>query len=368
MKIKIVYVVTNTRKCGPIQQTLNNIKYLDRDIFEPYLITIYPEDNTSQLSKFLPYVKHIYVPTSKLEIMFNRTRGLKKTLKEIAPDVIHSLGVFPDYAISKIGCYKQVVTLRNYMWDDYPVRLGFVRGNILCQMQKQAIKRASKVVTCSYSLISIYKESKNWSFEAIPNGVDTTFFKPNKGNKEALRKRLLLPEGEVIFVYSGPIITRKNHEFLIRAFADSMADKKACLLILGDGALYEKIKHNYQSDKVIFKGNVLNILDYLQASDIYVSSSLSEGLPNSVLEGIATGLPVLLSDIPQHKELFLTDSNIGTTYNTGSINSLKEQLVSIYNKYLSTNGEMCNDVNTEKYSAKETSLRYQLVYKNIVEK
>ncbi len=52
-----------------------------------------------------------------------------------------------------------------------------------------------------------------------------------------------------------------------------------------------------------FLGNVRNIVEYLQISDCFISASLAEGLPNTVLEAMACGLPTILSNIPPHKEL-----------------------------------------------------------------
>ena len=109
-KIKVVYLITSCKKTGPIQQTLNIIKNLDRIKFEPTLITIYPEltDGTSQLEKFTSICKHLYIPMSKLDIIIGNYKNLTEALDEIHPDVIHSLGVFPDYAIS---CIKNILKL-----------------------------------------------------------------------------------------------------------------------------------------------------------------------------------------------------------------------------------------------------------------
>jgi len=56
-------------------------------------------------------------------------------------------------------------------------------------------------------------------------------------------------------------------------------------------------------DKVTFFGNQPETLKFLKAANYYVASSLSEGLPTSVMEAMGCGLPVILSDIDPHKEL-----------------------------------------------------------------
>lgn len=54
---------------------------------------------------------------------------------------------------------------------------------------------------------------------------------------------------------------------------------------------------------VVFHGFVDNVVPWLQASDLFVSASASEGMPLAVLEALSCGLPALLSDIPPHREI-----------------------------------------------------------------
>lgn len=368
-KIKIAYVVTSLFKCGPIQQTLNNIKYLDKAVFEPYIITLYPEDKkTSQLALFLQFAKHVYAPTSKINVMSGCTGNLKRALAEIKPDVVHSLGVFPDYAVSRIAKYKQVMTLRNFVWDDYPVRRGKLIGYILCKMQLYAQKRAVKSVVCSKSLSVMYKERLGLDIGYIQNGVDLDVYSDSALDKLTLRKKLGLPLNKVIFTYTAPLIDRKNHQFLIDSFLrfQGKANNSSVLLLLGDGPLRNNLMGITKgNENVIFGGSVLNVSEFLHASDVFVSSSMSEGLPNSVLEAVASGLPVILSDIPQHAELIEKDNHIGMLYRQDSI----EDLVSVLQYFRDdlnriTTEAKKTDIN--KFSAKFTSEKYQEIYKTIL--
>lgn len=65
--------------------------------------------------------------------MLGRTKTLKNVLKEIQPDVIHSLGVFPDFAVSRMKCFNQIITLRNYVYEDYPAKFGKLLGTIMAK-------------------------------------------------------------------------------------------------------------------------------------------------------------------------------------------------------------------------------------------
>ncbi|MBR0479888.1 glycosyltransferase, partial [Candidatus Saccharibacteria bacterium] len=152
-KIRILFVFNSCKNRGPTRVILNIIKNLDFAKFEPILLTLSDETDESNLIEFLLYIKeHILCRISKAEILTNRLSRLKKAINDIAPDVIHTTGVFPDYAISKIFGYKQVVTLHNYAPIDYVAKFGKIRGRLLVKMQYYAVKKAMKTVACSESL------------------------------------------------------------------------------------------------------------------------------------------------------------------------------------------------------------------------
>lgn len=59
-----------------------------------------------------------------------RDKELRRKLEELQPDIIHSLGVFPDYAVCKMGKWPQIITLRNFIYDDYPAKFGKIIGKV----------------------------------------------------------------------------------------------------------------------------------------------------------------------------------------------------------------------------------------------
>ena len=366
-KKRIVFLMTHCKKSGPVQQMLNIIKNLDRDEFVPYLVTLYPEDEEgSQLEKYLPYVEHRYAPSGKLALVMGRATTLEKTLDEIKPDVIHSLGVFPDFAVSRMKRWKQVITLRNFVWDDYPAKFGKLQGGILAKLHLYAMKHTSKTVACSESLSKIYKERLGLEYGFIRNGVDVEqYSKAAAEEKSNIRKELGLPQDAFIYAYTGQMIERKNVGFLLEVFKNWDRKKRPYLLLLGGGVLLDGYKTQYgELDGIDFQGNVENVNHYLKACDAYVSTSMSEGLPNGVLEAMATGLPVVLSDIVQHLEIFEADNGIGAIYHQGEEGDLQQKLQEVRENAMEM-GERAFESAHRNFSAKGMSENYQKMYKEI---
>lgn len=369
-KIKIVYLMTSCKRLGPTQQTLNIIKNLDQSAFKPILITINDEEAGSRMADYLPYVSaHYLVKTGKTEIVLGQDVNLRRKLEELKPDIIHTVGVFPDYAISQIGKYMQVHTLRNYVYDDYPAKFGKVKGTILAKLQLSAMKKSDKAIACSESLSKIYKEKLGMQFDFIRNGVDVDqYMAATTDEKEKIRERLSLPAEAFIFVYTGQFIERKNIPFLLEKYVKAFGtDSYAYFLLLGEGSELEPLKEQYKGYKRIdFRGNVSNVNEYLKACDVYVSTSKSEGLPNGVLEAMATGVPVVLSDIDQHKEIYEVDAGIGYLYRQGDGADLVEKLKLMYGDKSAEAGRVAYEVARKSFSAPKMSQQYQAVYREIV--
>ena len=368
-KKKVVFLMTACKKSGPVQQMLNIIKNLDRNEFEPHLVTLYPEpDEDSQLVKYLLYVEHHFAPSGKLALVTGRDAALRKVLEEIKPDVIHSLGVFPDFAVSRMKRWKQIITLRNFVWEDYPAKFGKIEGGILARLHLYAMKHTKKTVTCSESLAKIYKAKLGLTYDFVRNGVDIEeYVAPTVSEKFAIRMELGLPENAFIFVYTGQMIERKNVGFLLEVFTKHFKCDDVVLLMLGGGVLLEGYQAQYGSvNNLDFRGSVSNVNHYLKACDAYVSTSKSEGLPNGVLEAMAAGLPVVLSDIEQHLEIYDVDHQIGYVYHQGNADEFAQRLLAIKEKAADM-GKVAYKTAHQHFSAAGMSKQYQELYKQIAE-
>ncbi len=370
-KINIAFLFTACKKSGPIEQMLSILTYMDREKFNPVLITLYdePTDGTSQLQRYLDIgVQHVHVPLGKKDILLGNTNALKLKLNEMDINIVHSLGVFPDFALSRMKYPGHVITLRNFVYEDYPVKFGKAMGTVMAKMHLYAMKRTAQTWTCSASLARKYKDELGLDFPYIQNGVNVSrFTKPTPERKSAMRDELNLPMDKIILVYAGQFVARKDQRFLLELFRDEAKLQDYLLLLLGDGADYPALKEQFGGlPNVLMPGSVSNVNEYLQASDVYIASSKSEGLPNGVLEAMAVGLPVILSDIEQHKEVYEANTRIGSLYNLGDKKDCAEKIIAMGQESRVSCGEEAYHCAHEQFSAERMSKQYQDEYIRLV--
>ena len=364
-KIRVLYVFNSCKNRGPTKVVLNIIKNLNLDKYEPVILTLSEETEESSLKDFTPYIsKHIFTRVSKTDILLGRLKKLVRTINEIKPDVIHATGVFPDYAISKTFAHRQIITMHNYAPVDYIAKFGLIRGSILKKLQFKAVKLARKTVACSESLTELYRNN-NLRLKYIRNGTDIKKYSANC-DKNIIKRKLRINKYTFIFIYTGHLSTEKNVSFVIENFSHSFDNSNIALLVLGDGKKATEFKKTYESfTNIIFTGKVPNVEEYLKASDVYISASRTEGMPNGVLEAIASGLPVLLSDIPQHREILEVGKKCGYSFSLDDKDDLCKEMKSIQNDDLKTLSKNARATAEKFFDSAKMSKEYQKIYQEI---
>ena len=147
--------------------------------------------------------------------------------------------------------------------------------------------------------------------KVLKNGVDLEKFAFNEETKCEIRKKLAIPEDAFVLGHVGRFSYQKNHEYLIRIFAEvRKRNEHAVLMLIGDGEnkpdVKKQIEELHLTDSVRFCGLVNNVNDYMQAMDVFVLPSRYEGLPIVGVEAQAAGLPVITS-VNVSEELEISD-------------------------------------------------------------
>ncbi|GBD80638.1 hypothetical protein TEHD10_1701 [Tetragenococcus halophilus subsp. halophilus] len=146
-------------------------------------------------------------------------------------------------------------------------------------------------------------------------GVDSTIYqKIDEKEKTLQRKKLGFEKKDTILTYVAEISKRKNQNLLIDIMKQVVStNDRVKFLLLGDGEYFEFIRkkvndYNLQ-DNIFLLGYKTNVVDYLQISDIYISTSLQEGLPVNVIEAQFCELPCIVSNCRGNIDLVFNEKN-----------------------------------------------------------
>jgi glycosyltransferase involved in cell wall biosynthesis len=135
---------------------------------------------------------------------------------------------------------------------------------------------------------------------------------------------------ELIGVFVGRLVTEKNLSLLIKAWTNTFThEDKVKLLLVGDGYLKDEltkqVKDCKREKQIIFLGAKSDIKPFLQVADFSVLPSLFEGLSNTLLEYLATSLPVIGSRVSGTEDL-IEDGVNGYLFESGNCSELEEKL------------------------------------------
>lgn len=177
--------------------------------------------------------------------------------------------------------------------------------------------------------------------EMITNSVDTEFFRPpSLKEKSHLRKKWGLPLNRVIVMFCGRLVKRKGLKYVLDAWGKGLSSK-ACLVIVGSGenqpdsvefVLKRQVKDR-RLENVIFLGskNREEVAELLKTADIFIYPSIHpEGTALSVLEAMATGLAVVVSNIGGLNDV-VTDREDGLLFPPNNSNAIEKTLLGLIN-------------------------------------
>jgi len=189
--------------------------------------------------------------------------------------------------------------------------------------------------------LSRISKSIGSKIKTIGNGIDVNkFYKSN--NRVEEEKELGLSHDTIRIVCVGRIVKNKGYQDVVKALSYL---KNSCnnipkteLLIVGGNIKQEKnsvmnellsdIESNNLSNEVVITGLVSNVNKYLAVSDIFVSASYREGMPRSVIEGQASCMPIIATNIRGCREI-VSPGSTGYLYKKSDIEELSKLLLEL---------------------------------------
>lgn len=307
--IRVLQVVTHMNRGGLETMLMNYYRNIDRTKVQFDFLTHRPKnekkDYDDEIRSLGGKIYHMPVLNPFSRIYMKSLDEFFKEHKEYK--IVHS-------HLDCLSAYPLKMAKKNGV----PVRIAHSHNTSQEKNLKYLIKDYSKKQIPKYAthLFACGKEAGEWmfgnhKFQIMNNAIDAKKFIYNEEIRKQKRQELGL-DGKFVVGHVGRFNLQKNHEFLIRCFKNFVkSNKDAVLILIGNGELQDKIKQQvkeYQiEDQVKFLGLREDIPQLLQAMDLFLFPSLFEGLPVTLVEAQAAGLPCIISDTITD-EIMITDS------------------------------------------------------------
>lgn len=294
--IRVLQIVTYMGRGGLETMIMNYYRNIDRNKVQfDFLVHRQEEaDYDKEIVALGGKIYHIPMLNPFSKSYFN---ALDSFFKEHKYDIVHChldcMSAYPLKIAQKNGVRVRIAHSHNKSQDKnlkYPIKL----------YSKRLIpKYATHLLSCG-------KEAGDWMFNGKPytilnNAIDAQSYRFDKQIREEMREQLGFNQEDFVIGHVGRFNPQKNHNFIIDVFNFVHKKNTAAKLVLvgtGDGqkAIKEKVESLALSDSVLFLGNRTDVNKILQAMDVFLFPSLYEGLPLSIIEAQAAGLPCVISD------------------------------------------------------------------------
>jgi sugar transferase (PEP-CTERM/EpsH1 system associated) len=332
--IRIMHVVETVGMGGGVENGIANlIGRMDSNRFAHVLCAVfhlgtnvdrYPGDRVQLVS--------LEQKQRKLAI---QVRPLVQMIRKLKPDIVHS---------RNWGALEAVIAARwagscAVIHSEHGVEVDpAAEPRRRSWFRRLAFELADRVFSVSYQLQETLARRTGFPLQkigVIHNGVDTRRFRPDALARRRLREELGISQEEFCIGCVGRLNKIKDYPTMLGAaetFSGSCASWR--LFIVGSGPGLADLEAFAASKpalagRVRFLGASDRVAEFLNAIDAYVLPSLCEGISNSLLEAMATGLPVVVSDTGGNPEVVVHGES-GFLFPVGDAQRLAEQLVRLY--------------------------------------
>ena len=264
---------------------------------------------------------------------------LVTALRRIKPDVVHThsskAGILGRLAARLAGVPLVVHTIHGLPFFSY--QNGFVNG-VYILAERLAAHWADAIVAVADDMVDQACRARlapREMFTTVYSGLETRSFFRDAAQGLRMRKELGIPDNAFVIGKVARLAPLKGHEFLLDALDDLMPshDNLWCLLV-GDGALRADIQKRLADSAWGHRVKLAGLVDpgqvprMLWAMDVLVHTSLHEGLPRAVVQGLLAGLPVVAFDLDGAREV-ISSGVTGYLVRPGSVADLTAAIDSV---------------------------------------
>lgn len=352
-KIKVLNVLTVIED-GGMETLVSNIYegLSDTNEFELYVCSLVRSDKTFVFNKLEKLCKSVFIlgiankdlKISDYFVLFSKIFKLAKYISVNRFNVINSHDYFS-------GAYTRIAVILSKIFFFYSPNRNYVTlHNLFFWLSKKhhlvnKLLSAStdKIICVSRSVFeysSKFDKIKQQKYKIILNGINEKLFIPDNASRKIYREEFNIKETDFVIGNIGTLSVRKGHIYLIKAI-NSLIGKypNIKLLIFGSSRGHEKevkdevmnyVKSNKLENFIHFYDSRKDIKYIYNMFDLYVMSSVSEGLSLAAIEAMLMERICLFSNIGPFKELIVNNEN-GYLFETQNYDDLSEKLTLIIN-------------------------------------
>jgi L-malate glycosyltransferase len=203
------------------------------------------------------------------------------------------------------------------------------------RLKQWAMRRGATLQATSTRIARLLEESgfARENIVVLPNGVDSARFSSANDDSSAALKKQLCGDATKVGIFVGRLAPEKGHELLLSVWSEVFRGATDVrLLLVGDGPKRPHIETLAQqlgiADQVVFAGHTDDVAPYLRIATFGLLTSLAEGLSNSLLEYMASELPVVGSRVSGTED-FVQPHRTGWLFEPGERESLKHALTQV---------------------------------------
>lgn len=302
---------------------LKVIRGLGSECFEHRICTIrgYDED----FSRAQGFDGQMYV-AGRLNSGFQLLLGrLARIMREFRPDIVHSRNWGAIEAMPAARISGVPVAIHSEHGYEVDMLAGLPNRRRI--LRRFAYAAADVIFTVTEELRTYHARQARLPVERIrvlPNGADMSRFAPGTGGRQKTRQQLGLNDESLVIGAVGRLVPIKDHTTLLKAAEILISHGKPVkVLLAGSGPELGKLEEfvaasSRLSGRVVFAGAVPDIAPLLKAIDIFVLPSLSEGMSNTLLEAMASSLPVVATRVGGNPEL-VEEERSGWLFKAGDV-------------------------------------------------
>ena len=307
--MKVLYLLNHAGKAGTERYVETLVKYLGGKQVEPYFA--YNEGGL-----LVERMAELGVPTARIEMNsrfdFKAARALAKLCEDWGIDLIHCHYLREHYTALLAKRYNKKLRV---VYTNHFV----LANNAVTRLSNRWMdKRQDQIIAvCNRGKEQLI--ANGWSGERIQvvfNAVDMETWAGDRADS-TLRAEFGIPEDRLVMLCASRFAHDKGHAYLVNSLKrlTEITDVPFTMVLAGDGPLLEPTKEQVKSlgleDKVIFAGFRKDIKNLYKGSDIYINSSQHEALSFLIIEAMAAGLPVIVTDMGGNRDIVPPSADCG---------------------------------------------------------